>query len=169
MRTPFLLSGPVATCLLAGCAGLPSSLPGQYHSSADVFMPAQAQQTQSVTLGTVLSVRHVSISATTAQTAGGSAIGAAVGGLLGHQVGGGTGRTIATVAGALGGAVATNLASEHAFQQPGLEITVKLDSGNVVSLTQAADVAISAGERVQLVASASYGQPSRVIPLEAAP
>jgi len=169
MRTTFILSGLVAVSLLAGCANLPPSLAGHYRSSADVYTPDQAQQTQNVKLGTVLSVRHVSISATSTQTAGGSAIGAALGGLLGHQVGSGNGRTIATVAGALGGAVAGNLAGQHAYQQPGLAITVKLDDGHVVSLTQAADVALSVGQRVQLISGAYYGESSRVIPFGAAP
>lgn len=169
MRTIFLLSGLIAGALLTGCANLPPSLAGQYHNSADVYTAGQAQQVQNVRLGVVLSVRHVGIAATPAQTAGGSAIGAALGGLLGHQVGDGKGRTIATVAGALGGAVAGNLAGQHAYQQPGLEISVKLDDGHVVSLTQAADVALAVGERVQLISGAYYGESSRVIPLGSTP
>jgi uncharacterized protein YcfJ len=38
----------------------------------------------------------------------GSVIGGVVGGVLGHQIGGGTGKTVATVAGAAGGAYAGN-------------------------------------------------------------
>lgn len=112
----------------------------------------QAQQTQGVQLGTVVAVRSVTIAATTTETAGGSAIGAALGGLLGHQVGNGKGRTLATVAGAVAGGLGGNLVGQHAYQQPGLEISVKLDGGNVVSVTQAADVDIAVGERVQLIA-----------------
>lgn len=169
MRSTSLLSGLIAGALLTGCANLPPSLTGEYHNSADVYTPGQAQQVQNVRLGVVLSVRPVIIAAKQTQTAGGSAIGAVLGGLLGHQVGDGNGRTIATVAGALGGAVAGNLTGQHAYQQPGLEISVKLDDGHVVSLTQAADVTLTVGERVQLISGAYYGESSRVIPLEAAP
>lgn len=158
-----LLSG----LLLTGCAALSPSMQGHYDNSADVYTTSQAQQVQNVQLGLVLSVRHVSIAATSTQTAGGSAVGAALGGLLGHQVSDGTGRTVATVVGALGGAVAGNLAGQHAFQQPGLAISVKLDNGNIVNLTQAADIGISIGDRVQLIGGSYYGQPSRVLPLSA--
>lgn len=169
MRSTSLLSGLIAGALLTGCANLPPNLSSQYHNSADVYTPTQAQQVQNVRLGVVLSARRVSIAATPTQTAGGSAIGAALGGLLGHQVGDGNGRTIATVAGALGGAVVGNLAGQHAYQQPGLEVSVKLDDGHVVSLTQAADVALTVGERVQLISGAYYGESSRVIPLGSTP
>ena len=170
MRNSLILfSGLIAGACLTGCANLFPALSGQYRSSADVYQPNQAQQVQRVQLGTVVSVRHVNIAATSTQTAGGSAIGAALGGLLGHQVGNGNGRTLATVAGALGGAVAGNLASQHAYEQPGLEISVRLDDGSVVSLTQAADVPITAGDRVQLIHGQFYGQAARVIPLGATP
>jgi uncharacterized protein YcfJ len=43
----------------------------------------------------------------------GTALGAVAGGLLGHQVGGGSGKTIATVAGAAGGAYAGRKIQEN--------------------------------------------------------
>ena len=168
-KTLLSLSGLIAGACLAGCANLPPALSGQHHNSADLYQPNQAQQVRRVQLGTVVSVRQVNIAATSTETAGGSAIGGALGGLLGHQVGNGKGRTLATVVGALGGALAGNLAGQHAYQQPGLEISVRLDNGSVVSLTQAADVPITAGERVQLIHGQYYGQAARVIPLGATP
>jgi uncharacterized protein YcfJ len=48
----------------------------------------------------------------------GIGLGAVVGGLLGNQVGGGRGKTIATVAGALGGAYAGNEIAKRNQQQP---------------------------------------------------
>lgn len=166
MRNTFLLSGLIAGALLTGCANLPAGLTGQYRNSADVYTPGQAQQTQGVQLGTVVAVRSVTIAATQTETAGGSAIGAALGGLLGHQVGDGKGRTLATVAGAVAGGLGGNLVGQHAYQQPGLEISVKLDGGNIVSVTQATDVNIAVGERVQLIAGNGWASvPSRVVPL----
>ncbi len=159
-----ILTATLATALLAGCASLPPGMTGQYPNSADVYTPGQSQQVQRVQLGTVLSVRAVQIAATGTQTGTGSAVGALVGGLLGHSVGGGRGKTLATVAGAIGGGVGGNLVAQHAYTQPGLEVTVKLDDGRVVSVTQAADVQIVLGERVQLI-SGYYGEPARVLPL----
>lgn len=154
----------IAAALLAGCASLPPGMTGQYPNSADTYTPGQSQQIQQVQLGTVLSVRDVRIAATGTQTGTGSALGALAGGLLGHSIGGGKGKTLATVAGGITGMIGGNLLAEHAYTQPGLEVTVRLDNGRVVSLTQAAfDVAITPGERVQLI-SAYYGEPARVIP-----
>ena len=149
---------------LAGCVSMPPGLSGQYPNSANVYTPGQSQQVQQVRLGTVLSVRSVQIAATGSQTGMGEGLGAVVGGLLGHSVGGGNGRTLATVAGVVGGGIGGNLLASHAYTQPGLSITARLDNGRLISVTQAADVPISVGERVQLIAG-TYGQPARVIPL----
>lgn len=165
--TTKILAAALFAALLAGCASLPPGMTGQYPNSADVYTPGQAQQVQQVQLGTVLAVRSVQIAATGTETGTGSALGALAGGLLGHSVGGGRGKILATVAGALGGGIGGNLVAEHAYQQPGLSITVRLDDGRVVSVAQAADVQISVGERVELV-SAYYGEPARVVPIAAA-
>ena len=154
----------IAAALLAGCASLPPGMTGQYPNSADTYTPGQAQQVQQVTLGTVLSVRSVKIAATGGQTGMGEGLGAVVGGLLGHSIGGGNGKTLATVAGVIGGGIGGNLVAQHAYTQPGLEVTVKLDDGRIIDVTQAADVRIVPGERVQLI-SGYYGQPARVVPI----
>ena len=154
----------VAALALPGCASLPHALSGQYPNSADAYTPGQSQQVQQVQLGTVIAVRSVRIAAAQGQATTGSVIGAAVGGLLGHSVGGGKGRTIATVAGALAGTVGGNLAAQHAYTQPGLAITVRLDNGSVYAVSQAADVSIHIGERVQLQGG-DWRQPTRVVPL----
>ena len=154
----------VAALTLAGCSSLPQALSGQYPNSADAYTPGQSQQMQQVQLGTVISVRSVRIAATQGQATTGSVIGAAVGGLLGHSVGGGKGKTIATVAGALAGTVGGNLAAQHAYAQPGLAITVRLDNGSVYAVSQAADVSIHVGERVQLQGG-GWNEPARVVPL----
>ena len=159
-----ILTAAIAVALLAGCASLPPGMTGQYPNSADTYTPGQSQQVQQVQLGTVLSVRSVQIAATGTETGTGSALGAVVGGLLGHSVGGGNGKTLATVAGVVGGGIGGNLLAQRAYTQPGLEVTVKLDDGRLIDVTQAADVPITPGERVQLI-SGYYGQPARVVPI----
>ena len=159
-----ILTAALAVALLAGCASLPPGMTGQYPNSADIYTPGQVQQVQQVQLGTVLSVRSVRIAATGTQTGTGSALGALAGGLLGHQIGGGNGKTLATVAGAIGGGIGGNLVAQRAYTQPGLSITVRLADGRIIDVTQAADVQITPGERVQLI-SGYYGQPARVLPL----
>jgi outer membrane lipoprotein SlyB len=149
---------------LAGCATLPSALGGGQQSSADRYNAGQVQQVQAVQLGTVLNVRAITIHQTPGTTEGDSLIGAAVGGLLGHQVGQGNGKLVATAALAVGGAVAGNKLGDAAGTQAGLSVTVRLDSGQIVNVTQAADVRLQAGQRIQLIVG-GWNQPARLAPL----
>jgi hypothetical protein len=65
--------------------------------------------------------------------------------VLGQTIDSGTGRTLATVLGAVGGAVAGGAVEEELTKKDGLEIIVKLDGGKVVSVVQEADVPFQAG------------------------
>ena len=136
--------------VLAGCAN-PSA-------STRVYTFDQAQRAQTVTLGYVIGVRPVTIQAS--QTSGmGMIAGGALGAVTGSAVGGGSGRRITTVGGAVGGAMAGNAIENASARRAGLEITVRLDSGDVRVITQEADVPISTGQRVQIV---TQGGVSRV-------
>jgi len=168
---PFALARAVAVALvltLAGCATLPSALGGGQQASADRYNAGQVQQVQAVQLGTVVSVRAITIHQTPGTTEGDSLIGAAVGGLLGHQVGQGNGKLVATAALAVDGAVAGNKLGDAANTQAGLSVTIRLESGQIVNVTQAADVQLQAGQRVQLI-GAGWNHPARVVPMEVAP
>jgi len=150
---------------LGGCASLPPGLTGGYSTSADAYTIGQARRTQSVRFGTVLDVRRVDLAADAGTKAVGSGVGAALGGLLGHQIGGGRGKKAATVAGAIAGAVGGNIIARHAYAQPGVAITVKLDDGRAIEVAQAPDVAIRPGERVEVVGSGYGSDPIRILPM----
>jgi outer membrane lipoprotein SlyB len=105
----------LAGLVLAGCQ---SSLSG------DAYSRDQARREMSVRLGTVESVREVTIEGTKSNI--GTATGAAVGGLAG-----GRGSTAGAIAGAVVGGVAGALIEEGATRRTGLEITIRLDTGNV--------------------------------------
>lgn len=137
-RTGIVLVG--LAFLASGCA---SSLSGSAYSRD------QARTEQSVRIGTVDQVRTVQIEGT--KTAVGPVAGAAVGGLAGSTIGGGRGRDIATVVGAVVGGLAGAAAEEGLTRQQGLEITVRLDNGELIAVTQAADEAFAIGDRVRLV------------------
>lgn len=155
----------IAALALAGCASLPPGLAGGYSTSADAYTIGQARKMQNVRFGTVVAVRRVELAANAGTKAAGSGIGALIGGLLGHQVGGGNGETIATAAGAIAGAVGGNEVAAHVYREPGLAVTVKLDSGRAIEVAQAADVALRAGERVEVVGSGYGNDPVRVLPI----
>ncbi|SCC95088.1 Outer membrane lipoprotein pcp [Thiomonas sp. X19] len=163
---PLTITALAAALALGGCAGVPPGLGGQYQSSAYNYSASQAQQVQQVQLGTVLYVQQVTIRAGQGVTGAGSTLGAVAGGFAGSRVGQGTGSAVGAVIGALGGAAAGDLAAGKAYQQPGLQITVRLDNGQTIAVTQAADVPIHAGQRVELLGSQyGWGQPARVVPI----
>ncbi|SER73276.1 outer membrane lipoprotein SlyB [Vreelandella subterranea] len=130
---------------LAGCANTAGY-------SGDVYSGNQAKTTQNVRIGTVAAVRPVQIQADS-RTGGllGGGGGAIIGGLLGNQVGGGSGRQLATVAGALGGAVAGTAVEDRANRINALEMEIRLDDGSDVVVVQRADRQFQPGQRVRLI------------------
>jgi len=80
----------------------------------------------------------------------GAVIGAAGGGLLGSLIGAGTGRDVAIAVGAIGGAFAGHEVQKKYDTQPGMHITVRLTSGVLVVITQAANADLHVGDRVKI-------------------
>lgn len=155
-----VIGGIVA--LLSGCANA-QYLAGLPPASAYGYAQSQAQQVQQVQLGTVLAVLPVRIQPTTSGL--GPLAGLAAGGALGHQIGNGNGRTAATLIGAIAGAIAGNRVEAAVTQASGEQITVRLQNGQVIAVTQAADVPMAVGEQVQVVGGGWGGQPARVLPI----
>ena len=143
---------------LTACA---ATTPGVMESSAMNYNTAQAGVVQQVVTGTVLAVQPVKIG-TTSTNAGGMG-GALVGGALGSLLGRGTGSVVGMVAGAAAGGIAGSALEARADVQDGYQITVRLDNGNTVAVTQAADVPVKVGERVQI--TGGYGTQARVTPI----
>lgn len=139
--------------VIAGCAN-PSA-------SSSVYTYGQAQQEQIVRLGTVVAVRPVTIQ-NDRSSGGGMVAGGALGGVAGNAVGGGSGRAIATVGGAILGGLLGNTIENQVGKTQGLEITVQLDNGETRVIAQAADVAISSGQRVRIISGQG---PTRVVPM----
>ncbi|CAM4176393.1 glycine zipper 2TM domain-containing protein [Vreelandella rituensis] len=141
---------PIAAMSLLTLAGCANTAP----YSGDVYRGDQAKTSQSVSYGTVVAVRPVQIQADS--RAGGllgSGGGAIIGGLLGNQVGGGSGRQLATVAGALGGAVAGTAAEDATNRVNALEMEIRRDDGTDVVVVQRADHQFQPGQRVRLIGS----------------
>ena len=155
------------TLALAGCASLPPGLNATQPYSPTVYQPSAVQGVQQVQTGVIIAMQPVQIAASGTEAGTGSALGAVVGGLLGHQVGGGNGKTLATVAGAVVGGVGGNMAAQHVYEQPGVQITVKLDGSyaGTIAVTQAVGTPLSIGQRVEVVGSGWGSSPARVLPL----
>ena len=148
MKTTLLLLLPAV--LLAGC---------MTRESANVYGRHEAGREQVVRMGTVDAVRKVTIEGS--QTGVGGAAGAIGGGIAGGSVGHGRGSAVAGVLGAVAGGVAGNAMEGGVTQKSGLEITVKLDSGEMRAIVQEADQPFEPGQRVRLLTS---GGITRVTP-----
>ncbi len=143
-----LLAATAMAALLAGCA------PGLGGSS---YSREQARREQTVRMGYVESLREVKLEGT--RSGVGPAAGAVVGGIAGSTVGQGRGSAIAAVIGAVAGGVAGQATEQGVTGKRGVEVTVKLDNGQMVAITQEADDTFRPGDRVRIL---SDGATSRV-------
>jgi outer membrane lipoprotein SlyB len=140
MKAPFPL---ILAALLTGCATTPQS--------GSVYHASQTQNEQVVRTGTVESVRNVVIA--NPESGVGTMSGAALGGIAGSQAGSGSGQAAMSIVGALAGGLLGQRVEKNANNQPGFEITVKLDSGELRAITQTADELFRPGERVRLLSN----------------
>jgi outer membrane lipoprotein SlyB len=81
----------------------------------------------------------------------GAVAGGVLGGVLGHQIGGGTGRTVATIAGAAGGAYVGNTVEKKKKSTSYWLVAIKMDGGTTRSFHYSNDPAVKEGDRVKLV------------------
>jgi outer membrane lipoprotein SlyB len=73
------------------------------------------------------------------------------GGVLGHQIGSGRGNTVATIAGAAGGAYAGNEIEKNQSKKAYWSVAIRMDNGTTRNLTYSSKPAVHEGERVKLV------------------
>lgn len=149
MRTAILLA-VAAAAVATGCAT---------SKSGDVYSRGEAQREQTVRLATVESVRPVTIEGT--RSGVGAAAGGVAGGVAGTGVGHGRGSAVAGVLGAVGGGIAGQAIEEGATRKNGVEITVRLDNGELRAIVQEETDKFTAGQRVRLL---SQGGITRVSP-----
>lgn len=128
---------------IAGCVA---------NQSGNVYTRYEAQRIQTVQYGQVQQVRPVVIEGTR------SGVGAIAGGVLGGVTGSAIGgaphtRVILGTIGVIGGIMAGQVIEEGTTRQQGLEITVRVDSGETLVVVQSDEPPISLGQRVQVVKS----------------
>jgi len=149
MKGVIIFAAVLGAAILSGCA------PSQ---SGSVYSRDQVRQEQTVRMGVVDSVRPVQIEGT--RSGIGPTAGAVVGGIAGSTIGSGRGSAVGAVLGSVAGGIAGQAAEQGGTRKNGVEITVKLDGGNMVAITQEADAtAFYPGDRVRIL---SNGGVSRV-------
>lgn len=140
----------LASLVVSGCA---SGLGGRDYTRD------QARVVQEVEMGRVESVRNVRIEGT--RTPIGAGAGVIIGGVAGNSVGGGRGTVIGTTVGAVLGGLGGAAAEEAVTRKDGYEITVRLDSGRMIAVTQAADESFREGDRVRVLTGGGVTRVSR--------
>jgi outer membrane lipoprotein SlyB len=140
MGKGILIASAAAAAMLAGCVS---------SKSGDVYSRDEALREQSVRRATVESVRPVSMQGT--RTGVGAVAGGAVGGIAGSSVGTGKTSNVAAVVGALGGGVAGQALEEGATRKSGIEITVRLENGELRAVVQEDKERFVAGQKVRLL------------------
>lgn len=146
-----------AAMLLSGCT---RNISSSNYSSASVGEAMTTYQ------GTIISMRKVTMQEGDKLTdnVAGMALGGVLGGVGGNMIGKGHGNTLATVGGALAGATAGAFAQRALSEQEGLEYSVKLTNGSVMTVVQGLDNPLSVGQRVLVQVSNANGGRSRVVP-----
>lgn len=142
-RLLFVSFSMTAVLLAGGCATL--------SNSGSVYSSGQTRSEQTVRLGVVDSVRQVNIEGSKGPV--GVIAGGAIGGIAGSNVGGGRGSTIGSILGAVAGGVAGHAIENKVTEKKGIEITVRLENGELRAITQEADEEFRPGERVRLLSS----------------
>lgn len=138
-------------------AGLSVGLVGcTFPSSRRTVPRAQTNVVQRAELGTVTSVREVNIEGTRGQ------IGMYGGGLMGAAAasgGRGVGGAVVQATGAVVGAVAGQAVEEAATRKRAQEITIRLDDGNTVTVTQDSSTGLFMdGDRVRVMNGGGYAR-----------
>ena len=109
----------------------------------------EARREQSVRLGVVDSVREVQLDG--ARSGIGPGAGAVLGGLGGSTAGHGRGSAVGAVLGTVAGGVAGQAVEEAATRKPGIEVTIRLDNGQLIAVTQGTGETFSVGDRVRVL------------------
>lgn len=146
-----ILVALVAILALAGCAS---------SKSGSVYSRHQAREEMTVRQGVVESLREVTLEGT--KSGVGTAAGAVVGGVAGSNIGRGRGAIVGAVIGAVLGGVAGNAIEEGATKKQALEITVRLDNGQMIAVVQEAEAdEFRTGDRVRLLSGRGETRVSR--------
>lgn len=141
MRIANLVIALLASVTVAGCA---SGLGGGDYERAE------ARRVINVRMGIVESVRPVKLEGTKSPV--GTLGGAAVGGIAGSTIGQGKGAAIGAVLGAVAGGLAGSAAEEGITRKQGIEVTVKMDNGEMLAVVQEdGGEKFMPGERIRLL------------------
>ena len=138
-QTKFFLLLGIAVAI-GGCAG---------SKSGDTYTRDEARRVQHVQIGTVEGSRPVKIEGT--KSGIGTGAGAIAGGIAGSSAGQGKGSSVGAVLGAVAGGVVGAAAEEGFTREDGVEVTIRLESGRLISVVQGGKEQFQPGDRVRIM------------------
>lgn len=138
-------SAPVAAAPVAAPAPKPVAKPKPVAPKAAAPAPVKVVCDN---CGTVVAVNVVEVDGK--GSGAGVVIGGAVGGLIGNQVAQPKDKELATLAGAVGGAVAGHYIEKNMKKSKAYDVVVKLENGEERTLRHTAAPAIVAGDKVKI-------------------
>jgi outer membrane lipoprotein SlyB len=137
----------ISRAVLAAALAAASATPFAVQAAPDHHARAEAECRN---CGTVVSNHTYKREPQSASGVGGVG-GAVVGGLLGNQVGSGRGRTLATVAGAVGGAYAGNRIERNMKAETYTDVRVRMATGGYRTFTEKGVARFRNGEHVRVL------------------
>ncbi len=142
---PALVMGTVLT--MSGCATSPTS--------ANTVRRSETGVVHTFDRGEIIYVREVTIEGES------QGLGAVAGGVMGlavgNLVGGGRGRDLARITGTMAGAAAGNAIEQAVTTYDGVEVSILLESGELLVVIQAADEVFRKGDSVRVIRRADGG------------
>ena len=131
----------VAATAISACSSSPAAPP--------VMSSPVAAAAPAAVYGTVANIDVVSADSST--TGVGAVIGGVLGAVVGHQIGGGTGKTLATGAGAVGGALAGNAVEKSRGTTKNVyRVNIRLDNGQYQQFSYDDVASLRVGDRVRI-------------------
>jgi outer membrane lipoprotein SlyB len=151
-RQHLIIAAMLAAALLTGCA--------QRGLGGGDYSRSQTRGEMNVRLGTVETVRDVVIDANNSGT--GTLAGAALGGVAGSTLGRGDRASAAgAIAGVVIGGIIGSATEKSANDRKGIEVTVKLEGGKLIAITQEKDEEFRVGDRVRILSGQGVTRVSR--------
>ena len=150
-----VLAGLMTVGSLAGCATPDQRASNDYGTtygeSNAGYRNADSNRNSYVSYGVVDSIQQNRGGIANSGVGAGTVIGGVVGGVLGNQVGSGNGRTVATVAGAAGGAlIGHQVDKNREANNANYTVRVRLNNGDYQSITVDSIADLRVGDRVRI-------------------
>ena len=124
-------------------------LTGTVYAQAPAAAPSAVPAARCTDCGVVQSVWFTEEKGKTSGV--GMVAGGVLGGVLGHQIGGGTGKTVATIAGAAGGAYVGNKVEQNRNTKGMWNVSIKMDGGQQRTFVYTNQPTVQQGDRVKLL------------------